>query len=58
MKKVTEKEGRYEKPALKFDYIWANLDQFFQKMSPQDVDELNFKFIQMAYEKVLKEKRC
>ncbi len=49
---VTERQARSEKAELKFDYIWRNLDSFFQKLPPEDVDELNFKFIQMAYERV------
>ncbi|XP_037046440.1 uncharacterized protein LOC119081541 [Bradysia coprophila] len=53
-KEVTQKQGCCEKSPLKFDYIWRNLDVFFHKLPPEDVDELNFKFIQMAYERVKK----
>lgn len=49
---MAQKQDRQEKSSLKFDYIWRNLDTFFQRLSPEDVDELNVKFIQMAYERV------
>ncbi|KAG4077064.1 hypothetical protein HA402_016051 [Bradysia odoriphaga] len=55
-KGVTQKQSCCEKSPLKFDYIWRNLDVFFHKLPPEDVDELNFKFIQMAYERVKKAK--
>lgn len=45
-------EERPEKSGLKFDYIWQNLDKLFQKLPADDVDELNVKFMQMAYEKI------
>lgn len=45
-------EERPEKIGLKFDYIWQNLDKLFQKLPADDVDELNVKFMQMAYEKI------
>lgn len=54
---ATAKQDRYEKNELKFGYIWGNLDRFFEKLPPEDVDELNLKFIQMAHDKVLKAKR-
>lgn len=53
---ATAKQDRYEKNSLKFGYIWGNLDKFFERLPPEDVDELNLKFIQMAYDKVLKAK--
>lgn len=35
---------------LKFNHLWAYLDKLFEKMTPEQVDELNFKFIEMAFE--------
>lgn len=51
-KEVSGKQGCCTNSPLKFDYIWRNLDVFLQKLPPEDVDELNVKFIQMAYERV------
>lgn len=47
-------QRRADEP-LKFLYIWQNLDRLFQKISTEDVDALNVKFINMAYEKINKE---
>lgn len=37
---------------LKFNYIWQNLDNLFQQMSQEAVNELNLKFLSLAMEKV------
>lgn len=47
-------DEQHVKSALKFDYIWQNLDKLFQKMPDNAVDELNVKFMQMAFEKIPK----
>jgi len=47
----------HNKPALQFEYIWQNLDKMFQKLPEEAVDELNVKFIQLAYEKIPKVKQ-
>lgn len=39
---------------LMFHHIWLNLDKMFQKLSDEDVDELNAKFIQMVCDKLHK----
>lgn len=44
--------GTTSKPTLKFDYIWCNLDQLFQQMTLQQVNDLNFKFMNLAFEKL------
>lgn len=38
--------------SLKFDYIWRNLDQLFQQMTKEQVNDLNFKFIGLAFAKL------
>lgn len=42
-------------PILKFGYIWQYLDNHFQQMTQQDVNELNERFVTHAFEK-MKEK--
>lgn len=43
-----------ETQGLKFAYIWNNLDMLFQQMKQEDVNELNLKFIGLAFEKINK----
>lgn len=40
------------KSSLEFDYIWRNLDHLFHQMTQDQVNELNCKFMNMAFEKV------
>ncbi|XP_055918302.1 uncharacterized protein LOC129950384 [Eupeodes corollae] len=40
------------KSELKFEYIWKNLDVLFQKLSEDDVVDLNQQFITMTCEKI------
>lgn len=49
--KNSESEA-YAHPTLKFQYIWQNLDNLFEQMSQEAVNELNLKFITLAMEKV------
>lgn len=37
---------------LKFDYIWRNLDQLFQQMSQDQVNDLNRQFMNLAFQKL------
>lgn len=39
-------------PGLKFGYIWQNLDNLFQQLPQADVNELNLKFMSLAYDKI------
>lgn len=48
--KKSESEA-HEHSTLKFKYIWQNLDNLFQQMSQEAVNELNLKFITLAMEK-------
>lgn len=43
-------------PQLKFGYIWQHLDQLFQQMTHDQVNELNRKFVNMAFEKLDEQK--
>lgn len=45
-------EQRQQQPQLKYLYMWQNLDRLFQKMSDNDVDELNMEYLRMAYAKI------
>lgn len=45
-------EATQTQPSLKYNYIWQNLDNLFQQMSQEDVNELNLKFITQAFEKL------
>lgn len=50
-----EKQKENVRPKeLKFEYIWLNLDKIFRKLPEDAVDELNVKYINMAYEKLQK----
>lgn len=51
--KKNESDGKKEtNPTLKFGYIWQNLDNLFQQMAQEDVNELNLNFITMAVAKI------
>lgn len=39
-------------PTLKFNYIWQNLDHLFQQMTQDQVNDLNIKFMNLAFEKI------
>lgn len=47
-------QKRANEPGLKFAYIWNNLDNLFQQMTQDEVNELNFKFVTLAFEKINK----
>lgn len=40
------------KPELKFAYIWQNLDNLFQQLDQNDVNDLNLKFISLTCDKI------
>lgn len=46
--------NRQKEQTLKYSYIWQNLDHLFQKMSEEDVTDLNMEYMKMAYEKIPK----
>lgn len=52
-----QKKGEVDAPsaALKFNYIWQNLDNLFQQMNQDSVNELNLKFMTLAMEKIPKQ---
>lgn len=52
--KKQDSEPMQRKLDLKFLHIWHNLDDMFQQMSQENVNELNLKFITLAYEKLQK----
>lgn len=58
---VTQKkqgsEVTQKQPDLKFSYIWQNLDNLLQQMSQEDVNDLNMKFMTLAFEKIQKQKQ-
>lgn len=56
---VNQKQGSEptpKQPDLKFAYIWQNLDNLFQQMSQEDVNELNLNFVTQAIERIKKKK--
>lgn len=52
--KKQDTEPMQKNPNLKFLHIWQNLDNMLQQMSQEDVNELNMKFMTLAYEKLQK----
>lgn len=53
-KKTTDSivEQKPQKPELKFGYIWQNLDNLFQQLSQDDINELNLNFITQSCAKI------
>lgn len=50
MKHKGDTQQQPSEAPLKFAYIWHNLDSLFQQLDPQDVIDLNLKFITITCE--------
>lgn len=39
---------------LKYAFVWQHLERLYEKLNDEEIDELNIKFINQAYEKTTK----
>lgn len=45
-------ETKRSNPALKYAFMWQNLERLFAKLSEEDVDDLNYQFITLTRSKI------
>lgn len=52
MKRRNDVQQQPTSAPLKYGYIWQNLDNLFQQLDQQDVNDLNLKFMTLTCEKI------
>lgn len=52
MQRKNDEQHQPAQPSLKYAYIWQNLDNLFQQLDQQDVNDLNLKFMTLTCEKI------